>query len=121
MHGHLVRAMVRLHVPKQTLKAHLHTPSLDASLFLSLVCFPLVSRLKTFPFCADVFVVVIVAFDGVVVAYSGRYRSANSATAAAFAAAAPVVVALFPDYFCNCCLSCWWLHHIAFAFIYPLS
>lgn len=101
MRGHLVRAMVRLHVPKQTLKSRLHSPlAPSSSLFLSLLsaCFNSRHFLSVLMFLL-LFLLLLLP--------SWSLSVGNSATASAAAfTSADVVVALFPDYFCNCCLSC---------------
>lgn len=59
MRGHLVRAMVRVHVPKQTLKSRLHSPlAPSSSLFHCLLsaCF----NSRHFLSCVDVLLAVLV-------------------------------------------------------------
>lgn len=89
--GHLVRVLV-LHVPKQTPKAHLpifltHSLGVPHFFFSSSLFY-----FQTFPLllCGCLVLVGMVVIVGRLQPYP----------------VVIVVVVLFPDYFCNCCLSC---------------
>lgn len=104
--GHLVRVR-ELDVAKQTLRAHLPiilTPPTSYRCPLAACRLPLAPPSHTFRhflFCCALFVFLFLFSD------CGRYRRKASAIPSCSSCCCYCCCCwLFPDYFCNCCLSC---------------